>query len=224
MSRIKYDNYTFDVERELSFDPKQNSEMVKHITQNPYGDWVALSVALRLVLDEFPNDDYKILELGIAHGHFLKNMFDYMEHVKFGKTNAYGVDSKLHDYCPCQLQGPRMHFVEGKTTEVYTKFSDEEFHFIFVDACHCHGHVFKDFTNYNKKVKVGGYIAFHDTNPDFQGGSQQPRTDECSKDTHIGVVKGIKEFDPESNGFELLLKERSNGEYWGGVTIYKRVK
>ena len=40
---------------------------------------------------------------------------------------------------------------------------------VWVDGCHCRNHVVLDTLNYAPKVRVGGFICFHDINPIGQG-------------------------------------------------------
>ena len=76
---------------------------------------------------------------------------------------------------------------------------------------------------FSPKVRKGGYLALHDTAPQFQGQSAQLRTDECDSDLTIGVVAGINNFGIEKD-FEFVLEEYSSVPqiYWGGVTAYRK--
>jgi len=226
MNLIHNVEYSFYCSKELDFNIIDNSSRINHLDANPPGDWVAVSTALKLMTDSFTQDQWNILEVGTAHGHFLKSMHLYLETIKSNNTQAYGLDSKLHGYDPRFFNGIDMHFVDGKSTDrsIIDSLNDN-FHFIFIDACHCRLHVLKDLTAYHNKVKIGGYLGLHDTSPKFQGGTEQPKTEECDQeDTHINVIKGIQDFNIEDKGFELIIDEYDNQKYWGGVRIYKRIK
>jgi hypothetical protein len=184
MYEKQFEKFKIITSEALGFDPEENAKLSTHYSANPEGDWVGLACILRLLLEQTDKEqELNILEVGTAHGHFLRSFYEFLEKQKDNwKTNAYGVDSKLHGYCPCM-------FVE------------------------------------NSKVKVGGYFGFHDSSPTFQGGSEQPRTPECSEDTHIHVVKGIENSGIKQNGFEFVLEEyHTDDKYYGGVTVFKRVK
>jgi hypothetical protein len=150
----------------------------------------------------------------------------FLDSIKRSNCQAYGIDSKLHGYIPRFFNNVDIHFIEGKSTDIeIINNLKNDFHFIFIDACHCRLHVLKDLKSYHKKVKIGGYLGLHDTSPTFQGGTEQPKTDECDpEDTHIHVVKGINDFNPEANGYTQIIEEYNKKIYYGGVRIYKRLK
>jgi hypothetical protein len=226
MKLIDHNDYFFYSSKDLNFDISENARKIQNLDANPYGDWVTVSASLKLVTENFPNEKWKILEVGTAGGHFLKSMELFLESIKQNNCEAYGLDSKLHGYTPQFFDGINLHFIDGKSTDqnIIDSISDD-FHFIFIDACHCRSHVFKDFLAFSKKIKIGGYIGLHDTSPTFQGGSPQPRTEECDpEDVTIQVVKGINDFNPEKNGFEHIFEEYDKTIYYGGVRVYKRIK
>ena len=218
-----YENCEIFFAKELYFDPIENFHITPPVSSNPQTDWIAQSYALRCIIEEFPNDEYKIVEVGCAHGHGTRQFFNYMEIMKPGKSKVYGIDSKLHGYCPCMFVDG-MEFVDGTSSDVLKQFYDNSLHFVFIDACHCSACTYRDAINYSVKVKKGGYIAFHDTSPKFQGGTEQPRTPDCAEDTHIGCVKAIEKWNPCSNGFEFVLEEIPKKEYWGGVTLFRKIR
>jgi hypothetical protein len=219
--------FTIITAKDLGFELVANSNLSTHYSANPEGDWVGLSAVLRMILEETGIDnDLHILEVGTAHGHFLRSFYEFLEKEKNWQTYAVGVDSKLHGYCPCMFV-ENMKFVDGSSTDTNTinQFEDNKFDFVFIDGCHCSKHAELDAKNYASKVKVGGYLGFHDSSPTFQGGSEQPRAPDCAEDTHIGVVKGIESSQIKENGFEFFLEEyHTDDKYYGGVTVFKRVK
>lgn len=226
MKLIHNGEFSFYSSKTFDFNIIENSLKIAHLDANPNGDWVAVATALKLVSENFKDDQWKILEVGTAHGHFLKSMHLYLEAIKIKNTQAYGIDSMLHNHDPRFFNGVDIHYVKGKSTdEKIINSLNNDFHFIFIDACHCRVHVLKDLISYHNKVKIGGCLGLHDTSPKFQGGTEQPKTDECDQeDTHINVLKGIQDFDIENKGFELIIDEYDNQKYWGGVRIYKRIK
>lgn len=104
----------------------------------------------------------RILEVGIANGYTGRGMFNRL--VKLGCTVEYhGIDgpggAPHEGVLP---EGGTFH--QGDSTEIFESVPDG-FHFVFIDACHCSNHCALDFLNYGTKTVVGGYIIFHDTNP-----------------------------------------------------------
>jgi cephalosporin hydroxylase len=219
----KADLFLFE---EVDFDLQSNSESSQYVAVNPYGDWIAVSAALKLMAQKFPEGPYKIVEVGTAHGHFLYSMVKYVENTLKKEVSAYGVDSQLHGYSPDFFQNKEnMTFVRGNSNDKSVlNIVQDGCHFIFIDACHCRTHVTKDLETYCDRIVPGGFIGLHDTHPPFQGKSQQVRTPECSEDLTIGVVKGIEDFDMEKHGFRLVVEDQPLGEpQIGGVRIYEKV-
>lgn len=220
-----YPNFKLLAASELNYEPLELSQRVEHKSSNPYGDWVGISVALKDLHERnLEKTQIKLLEIGTAHGGFLRTWVDFLESLNVDVI-GFGVDSKLHGYEPYKFN-EKMTFVEGSSTEsrVINQFENEQFDFVFIDGCHCQGHCEKDAKNYWNKVKVGGFLGFHDTSPRFQGGTEQPKTEECSEDTHIGVVKGIEKSGIENN-FSFFIEEyHTDDKFYGGVRIYKRIK
>ena len=220
-------NFKLILKEKLSFDPVEVAAKVQHLSANPYGDWVAHASVLKLLTEFFPNEsEYKIMEIGCAGGFWIKTMSNLMEVLAPGKTKAIGMDSMLHTYKPeeSNFDGYKVRFVEGKTTDksVVDTLPDE-CHYIFIDACHCDVHVCKDAKMFAPKVKKGGVLAFHDSSPRFQRGSEQPKTPECNQeDTRIGVVKGIAAANLVDE-FDFLLEEyHTDNFYYGGVTAFRK--
>ncbi len=217
---------TLTTRDELNFDPVQNATLSEYVAANPYGDWIGMAAGLKLLCEKFKDDNViKVLEMGTAHGHFVWSMRNYIRDVMKKDTIAVGMDSMLHGYGPKFFAEPDMTFVKGMSTDpTVVSMLDNDFHFIFIDGCHCQNHAFMDAITFHLKLRKGGFLGFHDTHPKFQGGTEQPRTEECSEDTHIGVVKGINQFDMEKNGFSLLLEEAPLDKDFGGLRFYESVK
>jgi cephalosporin hydroxylase len=185
-----------------------------------------MSTGLKLMTQKFTEGPYKILEVGTAHGHFLYSMVRYMEMVLDVTVDAYGIDSQLHGYDPFFFRANKnMTFIKGNSTdESVLEAVKDGYHFIFIDACHCWGHVLKDLNEYHNRILPGGFVALHDTHPAFQGGTEQPRTPECSEDVSIGVVRGIEAFDMEKHGFRLVVEDQPVDKAFGGIRVYEKVK
>lgn len=209
--------------KELHFDPIENSKLSKYIAANPVGDWVGMSAVLRLLTEKFSDKKLKILEVGTAHGHFVYSMRNYL--IAQGReVDAYGMDSGLHGYDPRYFNEPGMTYLKGNSTDpTFTNTIANDFHFVFIDSCHCANHAFQDATTFHVKLRSGGFLGFHDTHPKFQGGSEQPFTPECSQDRHIGVVKGIERFKPEEKNLQFLLEEQPLDKDFGGLRFYEKV-
>jgi predicted O-methyltransferase YrrM len=70
---------------------------------------------------------------------------------------------------------------KGNTVEIAERLANEEFVFLFIDADHVYESVVEDFNNWAPMIKVGGQVAFHDTNQDF---SHKAIQDSVEKDAN----------------------------------------
>lgn len=75
----------------------------------------------------------------------------------------------------------------GFSTEVLHKFEDDEFDFIYVDACHIYEAVLWDLENYINKLKPGGMMAGHDYGA-----------------TEYGVTEAVHDFCKKYN-YEIIM-------------------
>lgn len=123
----------------------------------------------------------------------------------------------------------------GNSNEVYNQLEDNSQHLIFVDGCHCFAHVISDFFCYAPKVKVGGYIAFHDTGEHIKPFKDFQHGDKENPDAYISVRKalekigllwavGSNEFiDRYAEEWELVFDEADPENEAGGVTVFKKL-
>lgn len=145
---------------------------------------------LDLVCSDFPNDKFiYTTEIGIFDGQTSRGINEYVNNKH--KVNIHtAIDNNkdkpvLKPFYDCML-------IIGNSTEVYSQLPDRSQHFIFVDGNHSFAAVIADFFCYAPKVKVGGYLAFHDTGKhisqfkDYQGvGSKD------NPDSYISVRKAL---------------------------------
>ena len=129
------------------------------------------------VLD--PKDPYIYFEIGIGNGDTMEAARQWLS----GRELPYfivGVD--LPDYSgTVRNLGWHQIFMNGKTEEVHpmnvSYTGSEHFlskswleaNFIFIDGCHGSPCAKRDFLLAEKKIKDGGVICFHDTDPNCQG-------------------------------------------------------
>lgn len=133
---------------------------------------------------------------------------------------------------------PECNLIKGNSNEVYNQLEDNSQHLIFVDGCHCFAHVISDFFCYAPKVKVGGFIAFHDTGKHIKPMKDFQHGDKNNPDAYISVRKALKaiglieyqyeftfgEMYPEKYpGWELVFDEADSADLAGGVTVFKKL-
>jgi len=228
MYKVERELFTLECKEKPDFDPIENAEMVGDCSNNPAGDWYALAAGVRTVVDhgfvaDKEGEPLVIVEVGTAHGASIRNMYNLIQTYRpVNKVEYYAIDSKLHGYDPYYVNDvEEIEFLNGLSTDpdIIGKVPDKV-HFLFIDACHCKEHVYQDLVNYTPKLVKGGCVALHDCLPDFQGGSEQPSTPECSDDRHIGVLAGIERFGME--GYELIFEDFPKDKNYGGARIYQK--
>lgn len=132
----------------------------------------------------------------------------------------------------------------GNSSEVYNQLEDNSQHLIFIDALHTFAGVVSDFFCYAPKVKVGGYLAFHDTGTHidplhgWQGVGDRNDPDFCLWGVrkaliHIGLFNVKSDaiyFDMLSKpkiignkNWELIFDESDKKDLAGGICVFKKL-
>jgi len=195
-----------------------------------------------LLADDSHNYPINITEIGCYGGDTGRGICEYIK----SKGRNYwitGIDSFKDKET---VRFPYNEMIYGNSNEVYNQIEDNSQHLIFVDGCHCFAHVVSDFFCYAPKVKVGGYLAFHDTNPyinaykDFQHGDKE------DMDAHISVRRALKAIgllilDSNEQWFgewgqhfqyatgnrnecwELVYDEYDKNDEAGGICVFKKL-
>jgi len=134
---------------------------------------------------------------------------------------------------------PRICFYDnmiiGNSNEVYNQLKDVSQHLIFVDGCHCFAHVVSDFFCYADKVKVGGYIAFHDTGKHIKPFKDFQHGDKDNPDAYISVRKALNKlcllndmidemwFHFLQSQWQLIFDEADENDEAGGICVFKKI-
>ena len=81
--------------------------------------------------------------------------------------------------------------IQADSAECYSAIPDG-LDLVWVDGCHCMGHVILDTIHYERKVRGGGFICFHDINPIGQGLlSEHQYHGPNTPDFALAVTKGL---------------------------------
>ncbi len=107
----------------------------------------------------------KILEIGMWKGLTALGFKKFIEE-KGGTLDYWGMDPGLLTNPEPPFAGA--HVISGKSEECFYLVPDD-FDIIFVDGNHSRNAVILDTFNYESKVRSGGFLIFHDTNPRCQG-------------------------------------------------------
>ena len=193
-----------------------------------------LEKTIDLICTEFKSPDdwlINVLELGVYGGATGNGIRKYL-HFAGREIMLTGIDNKKDNE---EVLYPYDNLIIGNSDEVAYKIPDESQHLIFVDGCHCFAHVVSDFFCYAPKVKVGGYLCFHDTGKhikpfkDFQHGHKE------NTDAYISVRKALKaiglieygvgftfgkQYDEKYPGWELVFDEADPNDEAGGICVF----
>lgn len=197
-------------------------------------DGKTLEKTIDLICHTVKENEYiYVTEIGVYGGDTALGMADYISQT--GRDQYFtGIENnKDGETIRCFYDN----LIIGNSNEVYNQLEDNSQHLIFVDGCHCFAHVVSDFFCYADKVKVGGYMAFHDTGhhimpmKDFQHG------DKSNPDAYISVNKALAKigltttFKSESLGregleifkWQLIFDEWDSNNEAGGICVFKKL-
>lgn len=113
-------------------------------------------------------------------------------------------------------------FVEGdiQSPENNAQVPENTFNLLLVDSCHCRFCCTADFLGYNSKVVVGGYVSFHDSNPDPNWALHH---EQCRPDRFIDVRGALADLKllPCTRPDYQFIGEQANGKTQGMYLIQK---
>lgn len=189
-----------------------------------------------LIGEQFPNKSIEFTEVGVYSGLTGNAITKYFTSKRIASWWV-GVDN-FRDGEP-MIFTPDV-LIEGNSNEVYNQIKDNSQHLIFIDALHTFPAVVADFFCYAPKVKVGGYLAFHDSGKHldplsgWQGVGDKNDPDFClggvrralnrvgllyDNDPVIGAV--IK--DNKLSQWQLIFDEADPEDAGGGITVFKKL-
>ncbi len=183
-----------------------------------------------LIANEFPNETINYTEIGLYHGRTASGVKTYLDGKGY-KYNLTGIDN-FKDKEELVFLPSGVTLIEGSSIEVYNQLKDDSQHFVLVDGNHSFPYVIADFFCYKNKVKIGGFICFHDAAPHAQDVSYQRMGSKDDKDMYISVLRALEaigmgnEIGYDSwTGFRLAYHEFAPPEVdlGGGVIIFKRM-
>jgi hypothetical protein len=199
-------------------------------------DATTIEKTLDLIMQSHKEDLY-ITEIGIFDGQTARGIREYILSKNRGFCYTAIDNNKdkevLRPFESCNL-------IIGNSNEVYHRLEDNSQDFIFVDGCHCFAHVISDFFCYAPKVKVGGFLAFHDTGrhikefKDFQHGDKNNPDAYISVRKALGVVGLLEKIavydvysDSEVGGklyqWPLIFDESDETDEAGGICAFKKL-
>lgn len=199
-------------------------------------DASCLERAIDYIQKDFPTEVINYTEVGLYHGATTRGIKEYLES-KNAKYVLTGIDN-FKDKEELVFLPEGVNLIIGSSIEVYNQLPDNSQHLILIDGNHSFPYVIADFFCYAPKVKVGGYIAFHDAAPHAQNKSYQRMGSDKDMDMYISVRKALgrigllnknvqADFDSYigSNGFELIFDKHAPFEVdeGGGTIVFKKL-
>jgi len=185
-----------------------------------------------------------ITEIGVYAGQTMNGMRKY---IRSEGRDAYfiGIDN-MRDGEGLRSEYDKL--IIGNSNEVYNQIEDNSQHLIIVDGLHTFAGVVSDFFCYAPKVKVGGFIAFHDTgkhidplsgwqgvgfenDPDFCLGGVRKALEsiglfEYEKEGVVHWV-GYDEWGENENrrikNWDLVFDEADLNDEAGGFTVFQKL-
>lgn len=179
---------------------------------------------MELVNQAFPEGTINTFELGVRKGETSRAIHQFF--TDRNRINFHtGIDNEhdVKDGSPFES----CRFVIGNSIDVFNELQNDSQHFGFIDACHSYPYTMVDFLVYSDKVRVGGYLAMHDTAPhikpltDWQGHGKK-----YDADMNISCRKAIRKLgllDNKFEGWRLIFDECDPHSVTGGVTVFKRL-
>jgi len=201
-----------------------------------------LEKTIDLICTAWPDEIINICEIGLYNCETSIGLMNYywQHHITDIKSiNYIGIDNQKDK----AIIAPEwMNLIIGNSTEVYNQIPDNSQHLIFVDGLHTFAGVIADFFCYAPKVKVGGYMTFHDTGKHiipthgWQGVGDENDPDMCLGGVRkalekMGLLeseKGLLEFDWDFNrgsigNWELIFDEADINDQAGGICVFKKL-
>lgn len=158
------------------------------------------------------------LEIGMFQGGTARGVRDFL-HSRNVAVEYWGIDAGYMIEPSVPFPGARI--IKGRSEEVYPDIPGG-FDGIFIDGCHCRNHIVLDTLNYGPKVRVGGFLLFHDCGKSSQGIDKQPcgplRLEFC-----VSTLAGLDLMKFPTPEWELFMEKEREGCPLGGTRSYRKI-
>lgn len=163
-------------------------------------------------------------EIGVYSGDTSRGINEFI--TKRGKNNGHtAIDNNADKPVEIPFEGCRL--IIGNSNEVYNQINDEHFHLLFIDGNHSFPMTVSDFFCYKDKVKLGGFILFHDTGRHIkQFKDYQKIGSDTDPDMYIKCRKALKKIgllDDKFDGWKLFLDSADDKDEAGGMTVIRKI-
>lgn len=164
-------------------------------------------------------------EIGVNDGRTSRAIRDYIK--SKGKQSRHFCVDNQQDF---EMEAPYngCEFIIGDSVEVSHQLTNDVFNFGFIDANHSFHRVIADFVAYATKIKVGGILAFHDTNTMIKPYTDYQKVGSKSDERmYISVRPALNAIGLLDNAFpewELLFDEYDIENGASGITAFIKRK
>lgn len=134
-----------------------------------------LEACLAQVCPKETVDEYlpivRVVEIGMHDGATARGIKAFIEAHR-AQIDYWGIDPDPGKTRPRISWEGGYHVVIGDSAEVFNQIPDQV-DLLWIDGCHCFNHSALDLLHYSPKVRPGGFMCFHDTNPAGEGAEHQ---------------------------------------------------
>ncbi len=180
------------------------------------------------VCRRFPSD-LSVLEIGIFDGHTARSIDDMIRCEGVTKYEHRVIDKCLEPRGVWEPPFEGCKYLWGDSIDVAPQVPPN-LAFVLVDGCHCLYHVLADFALYAPKVRVGGLMLFHDTNPrtDKEFQPWQYHGDKDRRESYVSVRMGLKALGllpliRSDWRLKTICTEFEPQIWWGGLAVYEKL-
>lgn len=195
-------------------------------------DAYVLERTLDLIMDAFDDVVIQVSEIGVYSGMTTSGMDDYIASKR--RSARFTMIDNNKDGEEIKFLPQYYDLIIGNSNEVYNQLEDNSQHLIFIDGDHSYIGVISDFYAYADKVKVGGYLAFHDTGQHIKPFKDFQHGDKNNPYAYISARKALHKlwllFDADvlklyerHPQWELIFDEADKTDEAGGITVFKRL-
>lgn len=188
-------------------------------------DAEVLEKTIDLICNEFLKEMIHTCEVGVYSGLTSKGILQYIFNEKKRYTYHTGIDNK-RDNEPITSFPENATLIIGNSNEVYNQLEYNSQHLIFQDACHCFSCCVSSFFCYADKVKVGGYVAWHDAGKHIRPFKDFQHGDTDNPDAYISVRKALERIGlmiNETSQWRLVFDEADENNKAGGICVFKKL-
>lgn len=178
-----------------------------------------------LIIASYPTDIIQVTEVGVYGGDTGKGIKEYINS-KERQSFLTGVDNNRDGE---KLRYSYDRLIIGDSFKVADQIVNKSQHLIIIDACHCFGCVLEDYNAYVPKIKIGGFVAFHDAGKHIQKFKDYQHGDPLNEDSYISVRKALTKiglFEPNNPlGLNLhgVFDEGDENNPAGGFAVFRKM-